>query len=636
MDKKDNLSLFDLGIDESSHLTPAEIAEKDGAKAEVKTIKGTEQKTEIKESKIPKPQKGHHGANKYEKIGDVHEFLGTEPPKKADPIRQTLDYMYELTDKGIQRNKEELSAPGGRIEQGKIKLVEYFYPKLLARASKNKKLQERINKIREFVDESPIFDTATEIEKQGYILWLTTKREDIGLDNQYFNIEEENLKESRRLSNENQQIYDQIIELQKDEDYIDLNDDDSSLTLGTNDSPQPLYTASQPTIPDSNKSNISEKTDLDVPLLSDSDNKKESDDQSSTQEDEDDDELSEAQRKEIQRSYKNELVEALNLKRIDDLEGFVVESKPIELKAAISPKKIIPVSYVWPLLHTGIGIEMTPFENDEIMALNPQNTDFDTVQGLNSIFSILYKHIINQNKPKFETWLRQIVDFDIDQLIFAGHAATFKDSNYLTYECPNSKCKKVFLQKKDIMDMIEFPSDEVKQRFDDILTKDTVMKQTYTTTPKRISNDYAIGFTSQSIYSNLFEPASLSEEFSKKYTAIINIMPNIDTIYKIDNVSKKLYPIRFGVDTTSLTKTVQKKVKAINLIFKTFTPDERAIAIGEAQKISQRMTKWRLSYFIPETTCPHCGERIEKRESNPLNILFTRAQLPIVAAYIPE
>ena len=88
------------------------------------------------------------------------------------------------------------------------------------------------------------------------------------------------------------------------------------------------------------------------------------------------------------------------------------------------------------------------------------------------------------------------------------------------------------------MDMVVFPNDETKQRFDDILNAESVMSHTYKSTPKRINDNYAIGYVSQSIYSNLFEPASLPNDFAQKYNSIVTLMPNIDKIYRIDNANR--------------------------------------------------------------------------------------------------
>ena len=78
--------------------------------------------------------------------------------------------------------------------------------------------------------------------------------------------------------------------------------------------------------------------------------------------------------------------------------------------------------------------------------------------------------------------------------------------------------------------MLIYPNDKIKKEFHKILRKDTEVTSLYRTRPVPINNQYAIGFVTQSVYSNLFEPASLSDEFTKKYRAIIDIMPNIDTV----------------------------------------------------------------------------------------------------------
>lgn len=598
--------------------------------------------------------------HKYTQITNVNQFLGRKPKPKEDPIRKTLDNLYKKADENIERVKKDLSRPGGVIDEGKRKYIAFKYPKLEARAKTNPRLQNQIKKINDIIDTDPRFDGITDYERKAYILFVIARDESIGVNNEYFGIEEKSDNNAPRSSNDNMKFIDSIIEENNNLGIDFDNEDDDMLSLGANvntietprfndintavsssDKPNKVEIASNDEeeektttiIPNADDANVEkDKTDSDTIFLTE-----DIDDDSESEDDEDDDiGVSEEQLKKNREEFRNDLVQKLRLNRTDDLEGFVVSTKPISLKAAIKPKQVSSFSYTWPLLYTGVGAEITPLAGDEIINLNPQNTNFETVRGLNTVFSILYHHIINQNKAPFETWLRQTSDYDIDNIIFGAHAATFKDSNYVTYECSNKKCKHIFLRKVDIMDMVTFPNDETKKRFNDILDSDGVMSQTYKSTPKRINNDYAIGFVSQSIYSNLFEPASLSAEFTKKYGPIISLMPNIDKIYRIDNTTKSLYPIDFGVVEKSLSKTVQRKVRSIYTILQSFTPDERSIVVAEAQKIANQMDKWKVTYSIPETKCPVCGQKIEKQESNPLNILFTRAQLPIVAAYIQE
>lgn len=668
-DEKKDLTLDDLGLDDTAPELPADKAEKlsetkvtdikevktnqqpaGGNNPPIQSVTATVQDEEVKKHRnIPKPIRNpsgytNDGSPKYKEVGDINKFLGRKPKERPNPVQETYNKLYDMADQGIERTKKDLLKPGGRIEEAKEKYILAAWPKLQERARNNKRLQEQINKMNHIMDNDARFDGISELERHGYIIHILTRR-NTGVDDAYFGLEEaakdDQSKTRPRFSADAQKEIDQIIEYGKDLEWDDLDEEDT-VSLGRSN-----HSSSYDEIPDLENSASDNATRPDISKAKVEDDKitlqedmrllePDKEDENEDAKEDPEEYISEEQTKQIQQEYKSQLIKELRLDRTDDLEGFVIDTKPIALNKALRPRNINQFTYLWPLTYTGIGVEMTPLKGDEIIQLNPANTDFETIKGLSTVFSILYHHIVNPNKAPFETWLRQISDYDIDSLIFGAHAATFKDSNYITYECPNPKCKKVFLQKKDIMDMVSFPNDESKQRFNDILAKDTIMKQTYKSTPKRISEDYAIGFVSQSIYSNLFEPASLSNEFSQKFASIIQVMPNIDKVYKIDNLNKKLIPIEFKMVQGSLSNTIEKRVRSLHSIFQTFNPDERALVIAEAQKISQQMDKWKINYGIPATTCPHCHTEVPKRESNPLNILFIRAQLPIVIAYLPE
>lgn len=650
------MTLADLGLDEQ---TPAEKAAADAEIAKYNEGKDSMEEKETQSSTIiptesgaiesvkldpvvsdEKPKKKYNtiltpegltadGKTQYgDIIQDVNQIAKNPIKPEGNPIRDTLDNFYNMADEGIERTKKEMIAEGGRIDEAKRKYIEETYEKLERRAKANKSVADHIAAINNAIDTDARFDGINELERKGYILFTVAHDEKVGIDNKYFNIQDEEMPRKPRLSSDVSKELNKV----KEDDSLSL-DEEGSVSLGKNNSGKPV-------VPDISKAKVE---DDDTLKLDDEKEKPEDflrdDDETTEPEDKDDDEvqeeISEEKRKEIRSRFKDELVQKLNLNKNDDIDGFTIATKPIKLIQALNVDNNTAPSMIWPLMVTGIPIEMTAFMNDEIVVLNPQNTDFNKVSGLKKVFSIFYNHIINTNKPKFETWLHQVIDYDIDNLVFAGFAATFKDTNYLTYECTNPKCKNVYLEKKDIMDMVVFPNEDVKKRFNDIIAKDTVSSQVYETKPCKISDNFALGFVSQSIYSNLFEPASIPEDMAKKYSTIISIMPNIDKAYKINRANKTLSPIVFGVDE-SLSKTTMKKIKALHTIFDTFSTDERAIAIAEAQKISQKYSENQLKYCIPESHCPICGEVIEQKETNPLNILFTRAQLPIVAAYIPE
>ena len=347
--------------------------------------------------------------------------------------------------------------------------------------------------------------------------------------------------------------------------------------------------------------------------------------------------LTEEEEKENRKAYANEVIEKLNLNRTNDLEGFTVNTRAINLKSALTTKTVDTFTFAWPLLFTGVCLELTPLKGSDIMNLSPERDKYQTLRGLNTVFSIIYSHVVNKGKPDFQTWLRQICDYDIDSILFGLYAATFKDNNYLGYTCNNPKCKKISLQKKDIMEMVVFPDDnESKEKFHKLLNKESIGTRVYKTHPKRINKDYAIGFTTQNIYSNLFEPTAVGKTVSDRYSDLISIMPFIDRVYKIDNELKTLTPINFGVVENSLSKTVERRIKGLAAIFQQFSSDERFIIISESGKIARKLNPHKFKYVIPETECPYCHQPIAEQEMNPLELLFMRAQLPIDPAITQE
>lgn len=650
--KEKKISLADLGVEETddtevkkeekkTKATPKSVSIDAG---EVEVIKGEPEPVEEKKEET------HHvvhptgdGKEEYSEAIDIKDIAKNPPKKKVDPIRKNLDNLYELADKGIERTKKEMNAPGGRINEAKEAYITTKYAQLEKRAKSSKTVREHIKKINEMMDTDPRFDDATEFERKGYILFQVAKDTKSGVDNDYFGIEETKVNTRPRGSRDAEKAIDSITT--KDDDDLSLDDD--IVTIGTNKGPSSVM----PDISINDPDDVEEDTTMSSSSTDTSSTKTQVDDDDSlVLTDEDDtiedltgiDELSEEEVKEIIKEYRDDLVEKLQLEKSDDLEGFTVSTKPIKLNRALvvtSESRKSNITLTWPLQYSGKNIEMNTFSGEEIINLNPNTTSFETVAGLKKIFATIYRHITNANKPSFEIWLRQISDFDIDGLLFAIHAVNFKDTNYITYECPNPKCKKLFLEKKDIMDMVVFPNDKVKERFHKIQASEAVDSQFYKSHPRVINDRYAVGFISASIYSNLFEPASLSDEFANKYRSIVSILPNIDTIYLIDKASKTLSPIDFDNDKdkdNSLSKATMRKVRGIETVFKTFTPDERAIVSTEAAKIATKFAQDKITYAIPETKCPTCGEIIPARPSNPLNILFTRAQLPTAAAYIPE
>ena len=582
----------------------------------------------------------------FRTVEDVNEIakIKYDPTDKyVKSVRKNQQNLMELADKGIERTVKEMTAPGGRINQAKHEYVKHKYAELIKRSKNSKQLAEKIKALQNIMDSDARFDDASDYEKQGFVLWRIANDDTVETNDDYFGIKANKEAQKQRMVRNS---HDARLELDKlnEEPMEDIYDDSKTFSVSSNDPVIPFKDTKKNDKKVEEKDTsitLEESPTVDTELVNDEEEKKETKSDITPDieiddsfEDDEDFQLTDDEQKKIIDKYKGELEVALGINKLSSLDGFSISSKSIKLNNALEGGRFKKTT-TWGLQFAAEPIEMTALSGEELITLNPQQTAYDTVAGLRTVLPTIYRHIANPKKPEFETWLKQLSDYDVDSLLFAVYVANFKDTNIVTYQCPNKKCQNVFVKKLDVMDMLKFPNDEVKEKFLKVLKKDTEGTNLYKTHPVAINDRYAFGFVTQSAYSSLFEPASLSEEFSKKYKPIIDIMPNIDTIYKIDQVNRTLIPISFG-EGNNFQNTVMRKVKGITTIMKSFTPDERAIVVSEAGKISLAFSTDKIQYCIPETTCTHCGETIPETTATPLDLLFTRAQLPIIAASIQE
>jgi len=671
MAEKEQLSLADLGLEKEE--TPAQKAEKtvtesvqdNGVavkKATVRDMSEVQQVVTSSPAKKPVSYAPVHNNQERRKsedlsqarvITDVNEIAKIKynpTDKYVQKVKKNQQDLLELADKGIERTIKEMTAPDGRITQAKHEYVRTKYEELLNRAKKSKQLAGKIKALQDMMDSDARFDDCNEYEKHGYILWNIAHDDTVETNDDYFGIKANKEAKKQRMVRNSR---DAKLELDKmnEEPVDDIYNDDQTIVVSSNDPVLPFKdtTKKKEVKKEDTSLKLEDPTNLDSDLVLDDEPEekeevkeeptstlKEEKSEIELEEDdtEDDFQLSDEDQKKILTNYKEQLEYSLGINNITNLKGFTISNKSIKLSNALQGGTYKKTA-TWGLQFAGQAIEMTPLSGEELITLNPQQTAYDTVAGLRTVFSIIYRHIADSKKPEFETWLKQISDYDVDSLLFAVYVANFKDTNIVTYQCTNKKCQNVFIKKLDVMDMLKFPNDEVKESFLKVLRKDTQGTNLFRTNPVAINNRYAFGFVTQSAYSSLFEPAALSEEFSKKFKPILDIMPNIDTIYKIDQENRTLLPITFG-EADTFQKTVMRKVKGIASIMKSFTPDERALVVSEAGRISLTFSSDKITYHIPESKCPVCGEHIEETTTTPLDLLFTRAQLPIIAASIQE
>lgn len=292
--------------------------------------------------------------------------------------------------------------------------------------------------------------------------------------------------------------------------------------------------------------------------------------------------------------------------------------KDMELKAAD-----------WALMSSGQKCSMKQFSGSTIDALT--NTDGLTRTSIvNKRYKIFYDHIISENKPAtLEQWVKSLSYFDNDHLYMNAYIASFAGSNYLPIDCP--KCKNTFLTDNiDIEKMYTFNDDKAKERFNAIMRGEYgEVDELYVTEEVPISDKFCIVFREPSVYKMLFETSYLDDKFTKKYDGIISVLSYIDEILIIDQENQELIPIDYKRFPNNRVKDIKSRIIEYAKIINTLPPDQYNIIVAYINAISK--IKSNISYQIPETVCPHCGNVIPARPISAEGLVFMRHQLAALA-----
>ena len=317
----------------------------------------------------------------------------------------------------------------------------------------------------------------------------------------------------------------------------------------------------------------------------------------------------------------------------------------------------------FPLIHTGRMVTMESLIGDEISILDSRNYESD-MEAARAMYGLLYKKDVSPGKPdSWDKWLQSICDWDIFNLYMALFIATFKDSCYIPYTCPN--CSNMFFKEYKVTDLYRKHPGASKE-FDDrvkaiVESGDNSVPSALVSEYLPISKNFAVGFRAPSIYSATFESAALEPKFREKHIQAINVSQYIDGAYYINGVKPNgeldLYPINFKVDKNNATLTLKMKIITIEKIIQTLTTDETAVFTAKLNSLNSKAYD-RFQFLIPGTTChekygpqkaqdgtdlegKECGYEIKeitshviggrRVEVNPLDLLFTRHRLTQLA-----
>lgn len=350
--------------------------------------------------------------------------------------------------------------------------------------------------------------------------------------------------------------------------------------------------------------------------------------------DEDDDqgivEVKKETTEEVRERYKASLSHIKITRNPIDLSKFQISKNPVSssmiLKNSISNKKRCD----FPLLHTRRNMTFEECTGPELDVLVKTINNSNGVNGVIATLRFVYNHVIDANKPDFETWCKSIRTEDIESLYFGIYKACYGSTNIVPRTDKKTKnnngCGKLSLIDTPINDMIKFNNDEDRKLYTKLMNQDS-------TTPGDkiknqlipISDDFVISYSYPTLYSTFIQYATLDPDIAEKYSTQLNTMAYIDGFYRIDYANQQLVPIAVKEYYNNINKTVLGKLKLYTKILKSLSADQYNIMMAT---LDTMIDNSKVTFINPKTTCPECGNVIpEEPVDSVLNMLFTRAQL---------
>lgn len=324
-----------------------------------------------------------------------------------------------------------------------------------------------------------------------------------------------------------------------------------------------------------------------------------------------------------------------------NLNSFTISKKPVSASKVINDIKTKALECADGVLYSeGRAVRMSAFKPMEIQSIDPQRMRNGNYNNYTKDkLKLIYDHIVDANKPKtFEAWAMITPNTVIDDYMFTAYKATFGLSNILTYTCSDEKCSNVFMDSVPIHSMIKFASDEVKEKYMNILhTGQTDSTSTdYKVDLYQASDEYVFALKVPSLYNTFIEPTLVDKNFTQKYEDLILLLSYIDDVYKIDYRTNELVPIDTKPVANDKSLSYKRRVKTYATILKSLTSDQlQALSVEtdkyDAGKLDEDGNLVRdVNYVYPECRCPKCNRKIDEEEVNPDNMLFTRHQLGLM------
>lgn len=318
-----------------------------------------------------------------------------------------------------------------------------------------------------------------------------------------------------------------------------------------------------------------------------------------------------------------------------DFSEFTIDKSPVSSSVILNSisKNNTKKKADWVLLGTGRSIRMEEGTGPELDALRKTIDNSNNLNGVIASLKMVYEHIVDANKPSFETWCKTTKTEDLESLYFAYYLACYGDVNLVGRTCPDPKrnrgngCNKTSIINTPVKDMVKFADKETEDRFNALLQQDTTSSDNVRIKSNLIqaSDSIAISYSDPTLYTTFIQFSTLPPNVVDKYSDLLNSLAYINGFYAIDPTNKKLKPINIKVYPNNLNKTILSKLKVYAEILKTLNNDQYNVLIA---KLNNLIEDPKITYIYPKTTCPECGTEIPEEEiESVLSLLFTRAQL---------
>ena len=316
-------------------------------------------------------------------------------------------------------------------------------------------------------------------------------------------------------------------------------------------------------------------------------------------------------------------------KKKTDLSKFKIVKSTLPAGKILNKQAEETPYYTWVLPYTGISVSVSPLSAIEIQNLINTEEGRNNVEAARAQFELIWKHLHPKcNAGSFENWCKKVHYADIDHLYFAVYKACFQNANILGFQCQNTKCDNIFAEKREIMEMVKFGTDKDKELFERIYQQDPSVDSTLEEDLMEVSESYAIGVGPITLYNILFEINFVDKAMTEKYDTFVGMAATIKSLYRIDEEKEALIPIAFRTDKNDVVKTYKYRIASLYKIFNTLSDidlNDISDRIGEyADKYADAIS---ISYQMPATKCPECGDEIQAAEAPAQQLVFIRHRL---------